>query len=698
MQKQGEFKLHAPFPPAGDQPQAIDKLVAGARDGLAHQVLLGATGTGKTYTASQVIARLQRPALIIAHNKTLAAQLCQEIREFFPENAVEYFVSYYDYYQPEAYIAHTDTFIEKESSRNEEIDRLRHSSTQSISSRRDVIIVASVSCIYGLGTPDLYRENTLELEVGGVIDRRGTLEKLVQMQFARNDINLVRGTFRVRGDVLEIHPRDSDTITRIDTFGDEIESIQILNPVSGEVISEPERTMVFPATHFIASEDRMAGALSQIEQDMEDQVAYFQRNGKLIEAQRIRQRVRYDMEMMREVGYCNGIENYSRYLDGRAPGAPPFSLLDYFPKDYLLIVDESHQTMPQIRAMYNGDRARKETLIEYGFRLPAAYDNRPLKFEEFEERRGQCIYVSATPGPYEMEHIGYKLEVTETPAVQAEGAKKKKPDITRQWLPDNVTGQIVEQIIRPTGLIDPEISIRPSRGQIDDLLGEIRERTGKGQRALVTTLTKRMAEDLTDYLKEINVKVNYLHSDVVTMERSQILRELRQGKYDVIVGINLLREGLDLPEVSLVAILDADKEGFLRSDTSLIQTIGRAARHVEGQVIMYADRVTGSMQRAIDETSRRRKVQLEYNAVNGITPQGIQKAIRDDLISEMLADARAELQPGKLGASKPKPEDIPKILGELEEEMKAAAATLDFERAAQLRDELLAVRALIEAK
>ncbi len=658
----------------------------GARSGLAHQVLLGATGTGKTYTASQVIAQLQRPTLVIAHNKTLAAQLCQEIREFFPENAVEYFVSYYDYYQPEAYMPQTDTFIEKESSRNEEIDRLRHSSTQSVSIRRDVIVVASVSCIYGLGTPELYQENVLELSVGQTINRRATLEKLVMMQFARNDVNLVRGTFRVRGDVLEIFPRDAETITRIDTFGDEIESIQIMHPVSGEALQSPQNTTIFPATHFIASEDRMGGALEQIERDLNEQVALFESQGKLLEAQRLKQRVRYDMEMMREVGYCNGIENYSRYLDGRTPGAPPFTLLDYFPDDYLLIVDESHQTMPQIRGMYNGDRSRKEVLIEYGFRLPAAFDNRPLRFEEFEERRGQAIYTSATPGPYEMEHIGYKQEITETDA-------KGKPT-ARKWLPADVTGQIVEQIIRPTGLVDPEISVRPTRGQIDDLLGEIRERTGRKQRVLVTTLTKRMAEDLSDYLKEINVKVNYLHSDVVTMERSAILRELRQGKYDVVVGINLLREGLDLPEVSLVAILDADKEGFLRSDTSLIQTIGRAARHVEGQVIMYADRITGSMSRAIEETNRRRSVQLEYNAANGITPQGIQKAIRDDLISEMLADARAELSPSSLKQGKPKPEELPKMLEHLETEMKAAAAALDFERAAQLRDELLSLREL----
>ena len=722
MSKAGVFQIKSPFEPKGDQPQAIQELVQGARDGLAHQVLLGATGTGKTFTACQVIAQLDRPALVIAHNKTLAAQLCQEIREFFPDNAVEYFVSYYDYYQPEAYVAHTDTFIEKESSRNEEIDRLRHSATHSISSRRDVIVVSSVSCIYGLGTPELYKQNVLELRVGDEIDRRGILEKLVHMQFARNDINLVRGTFRVRGDVLEIHPRDADHIVRVDTFGDEIEAIQILNPLTQEVLKNLKFTSVFPATHFIASEDRMGAALVQIERDMNEQVALFESQGKLIEAQRIKQRVRYDMEMMREVGYCNGIENYSRYLDGRTPGDAPYTLLDYFPKDFVLIVDESHQTLPQVRGMYNGDRARKEVLIEYGFRLPAAFDNRPLKFEEFEERRGQSIYVSATPGPYEMEHIGYvpdtgdELQEPEESAVKKKKAAPKKAApkkaapkkaapkkaapkkaTPRQWKPGpDVTGQLVQQIIRPTGLIDPEIFVRPSRGQIDDLLGEIRARTAKSQRVLVTTLTKRMAEDLTDYLKEINVKVNYLHSDVLTMDRSAILRELRQGKYDVVVGINLLREGLDLPEVSLVAILDADKEGFLRSDTSLIQTIGRAARHVEGQVIMYADNITGSMRRAMDETNRRRAIQLQFNTDNGITPQGIQKAIRDDLIAELLADARAELDPSSLIKAKPKAADLPKMLEDLETEMKAAAASLDFERAAQLRDELLTLRELVK--
>jgi len=690
MQLTGKFKLQAPFSPLGDQPKAIEKLIQGAQDGLMHQVLLGATGTGKTYTAAHVISELQRPALVIAHNKTLAAQLCQELREFFPDNAVEYFVSYYDYYQPEAYMPHTDTYIEKESSRNEEIDRLRHSTTQSVTSRRDVIVVSSVSCIYGLGTPELYQETALDLRVGMTIDRRKTLEQLVTMQFARNDVNLIRGTFRVRGDVLEIHPRDAEHLTRIDTFGDEIESIQIINQVTGEVLEERQFTTIFPATHFIASADRMEGALKQIESDLEEQVAYFHRVGKLLEAQRLQQRVRYDLEMMREVGYCNGIENYSRYLDGRTPGAPPFTLLNYFPKDFLLIIDESHQTLPQVRGMYNGDRARKETLIDYGFRLPAAFDNRPLKFDEFEERVGQMIFTSATPGPYEMEHIGYRQEVLETDA--------KGKAVLQEWRPsEQVTGQLVQQIIRPTGLVDPEIVVRPTRGQIDDLLGELRDRVSKGQRILVTTLTKRMAEDLSDYLKEINVKVNYLHSDVVTMERSTILRELRQGKYDVVVGINLLREGLDLPEVSLVAILDADKEGFLRSETSLIQTIGRAARHVEGKVIMYADRVTGSMRRAIDETNRRRNIQVEYNEKNGITPQSIQKAIRDDLISELLADARAELSPAGLGKRKPKPEELPAMLEDLETEMKAAAAALDFERAAQLRDELLTLRALIQS-
>lgn len=679
------FEMKAPFPPAGDQPQAIKKLVEGARDGLAHQVLLGATGTGKTFTAAAVIQELQRPALVVAHNKTLAAQLCQELREFFPDNAVEYFVSYYDYYQPEAYVVHSDTYIEKESSRNDEIDRLRHSSTQSLTSRRDVIVVSSVSCIYGLGTPELYQQFSLDFRVGDTIDRRKTLERLIAMQFARNDINLVRGTFRVRGDVLEIHPRDSDSVVRIDTFGDEIESIQLINNLTGNVIENRKFTTVFPATHFIASEDRMEGALEQIEHDLEEQCKYFESVGKLLEAQRLRQRVRYDMEMMREVGYCNGIENYSRYLDGRKPGDAPYTLIDYFPDDYLLIVDESHVTMPQVRAMYNGDRARKETLIDYGFRLPSAFDNRPLKFEEFETRMGQTTYVSATPGPYELEHIGLERNVVD--------GQHKGTSMGAFKMPEGDYAGLAQQIIRPTGLIDPEISVRPTRGQIDDLLGEIRARTAKNQRVLCTTLTKRMAEDLTDYLKEIDVKVNYLHSDIETMERSQILRELRQGKYDVVVGINLLREGLDLPEVSLVAILDADKEGFLRSETSLIQTIGRAARHVEGQVIMYADRVTGSMERAMSETNRRRTLQLAYNAEHGITPQGIQKAIREDLLTELLADVQSELAPGKI-MPKPKKEDLPKLLEELESEMKAAAKALDFERAAQLRDELLTIREL----
>ena len=642
-----------------------------------------------TFTASSVIQELQRPALIIAHNKTLAAQLCQEIREFFPDNAVEYFVSYYDYYQPEAYVPHSDTFIEKESSRNDEIDRLRHSSTQSLTSRRDVIVVSSVSCIYGLGTPELYKNFSLDLRVGDTIDRRGTLERLVAMQFARNDVNLVRGTFRVRGDVLEVHPRDSDNIVRVDTFGDEIESIQLVNSVTQNVVEKRTFTTIFPATHFIADEDRMEGALIQIEHDLDVQSAHLESQGKLLEAQRLRQRVRYDMEMMREVGYCNGIENYSRYLDGRKPGDPPYTLIDYFPDDFLLMIDESHQTIPQIRAMYNGDRARKETLVDYGFRLPSAFDNRPLRFEEFEQRMPQTTYVSATPGPYELEHIGLERIKDE-----AGNAVTNKGSALGSFVmpPDGFPG-LAQQIIRPTGLLDPEIFVRPSRGQIDDLLGEIRARTAVGQRVLATTLTKRMAEDLTDYLKEIDVKVNYLHSDIQTMERSQILRELRQGKYDVVVGINLLREGLDLPEVSLVAILDADKEGFLRSETSLIQTIGRAARHVNGQVVMYADRVTGSMQRAIDETNRRRALQIQYNEANGITPQGIQKAIREDLITELLADVQAEMQPGKL-SKKPKMEDLPKLLEDLEAEMKAAAGALDFERAAQLRDELLTLREL----
>lgn len=686
----GLYSLQAPFGPAGDQPAAIAQLIEGVQQGKPHQVLLGATGTGKTYTVAQVIAALERPALVVAHNKTLAAQLCQELRQFFPDNAVEYFVSYYDYYQPEAYIPHTDTYIEKESSRNDEIDRLRHSATQSLTSRRDVVVVASVSCIYGLGTPELYQQFVLELRTGMTLNRRDTLEKLVGMQFSRNDINLTRGTFRVRGDVLEIHPRDAEHITRIDTFGDRIESIQVVNQLTGEILEDLKFTTIFPATHFIASPDRLEAALQQMEADLEQQVALFKSQDKLLEAQRLQQRTRYDIELIREIGYCNGIENYSRYLDGREPGTPPFTLLDYFPQDYLLILDESHQSVPQLRGMYNGDRARKEILVEYGFRLPAAFDNRPLQFQEFEQRMGQTIYTSATPGPYEMEHIGFRRN-----AIPADVRSRQAPSFY-EWKPGRDPSGLVEQILRPTGLVDPEVSVRSSRGQIDDLLGEIRLRAERGQRVLVTTLTKRMAEDLTDYLRELHVKVHYLHSDVVTLERSAILRELREGKYDVVVGINLLREGLDLPEVSLVAILDADKEGFLRSDTSLIQTIGRAARHVEGQVIMYADRITGSMQRAIDETNRRRTLQLEYNAAHGISPQSIRKAIRQDLISEMLADARSELTPGVANQPLPPPEQMPQFLAQLERNMKDAARALDFERAAQLRDELRAVQRLLE--
>lgn len=673
------FKLHSPFPPAGDQPKAIEELSQGLRDGLKDQVLLGATGTGKTYTVAHVINQVQRPTLLVAHNKTLAAQLCQELREFFPENAVEYFVSYYDYYQPEAYVPHTDTYIEKEMSRNDEIDRLRHSSTHSTISRRDVIVVASVSCIYGLGAPELYQQFVLDFRVGDSIDRRKTLEKLIAMQFSRNDLNLERGTFRVRGDVLEVFPRDAEHIVRVDTFGDEIESVQLINPVTGEVTEDRKFTTIFPATHFLAPEEKLEGALEQIEDDLETQLKYFLDQGKLLEAQRLGQRVRYDLEMIREVGYCHGIENYSRYLDGRAPGETPYTLLNYFPDDFLLVVDESHQSIPQIGAMYTGDRARKETLVEYGFRLPAALDNRPLKFEEFESKIGQALYISATPGSYELKKIG--IEDKSTAALRDA----------------NVAG-LVEQIIRPTGLIDPEIKVRPTKGQIDDLLNELQMRVAKKQRVLITTLTKRMAEDLTDYLKEINVNVQYLHSDVTTMDRSIILRDLRQGHYDAVVGINLLREGLDLPEVSLVAILDADKEGFLRSETSLIQTVGRAARHVEGEVIMYADRITGSMQRAIEETNRRRAVQMEYNTKHGITPLSIKKAIREDLISELLADTQAELDPSAIGKPLPSAEELPAILEHLEGEMKAASAELDFERAAKMRDELMQLRDLIDGK
>jgi excinuclease ABC subunit B len=662
------FQVISEFKPTGDQPQAIAKLVEGIRKGMKHQVLLGVTGSGKTYTMAKVIEAVQKPTLIMAHNKTLAAQLYAEMREFLPNNAVEYFVSYYDYYQPEAYIPRTDTYIEKDAQINEEIDRLRLAATSALFSRRDVVIVASVSCIYGLGSPQDYGRVVLHLRVGDMVRRNQVLRHLVEIYYDRNDNFLQRGRFRVRGDVLEVQPADRETAYRISLWGDEIERISEFDPLTGELIADHQQVDIFPAKHFVTLQDRLEAAIEEIQREMEEQVALFKAQGKLLEAQRIQQRTNYDIEMLREVGYCNGIENYSRPLAGRPPGSTPWTLLDYFPPDWLLIVDESHMTIPQVRGMYNGDRARKEVLVNYGFRLPSALDNRPLTFEEFEEHLNQVIYVSATPGPYE----------------------KAKAE------------QIVEQVIRPTGLVDPVVEVRPTKGQIDDLLREIKMRVAKGQRALVTTLTKRMAEDLTEYLAELGVKVHYLHSEIHTIDRVEILRDLRLGVYDVVVGINLLREGLDLPEVSLVAILDADKEGFLRSESSLIQTIGRAARHVEGKAILYADVITDSMRRAIDETNRRRAIQEAYNREHGITPQSIVKGIRDltDRV-RVMAESKAtykveagleaqttiDVDPEHLS-----PEDLAKLIKSIEQEMKQAAKALEFERAAALRDQLVELR------
>jgi len=650
-----EFRLESAFSPRGDQPTAIAELVAGIEAGLRHQTLLGVTGSGKTYTIANVIAQVQRPTLVIAHNKTLAAQLCNEFREFFPHNAVHYFVSYYDYYQPEAYIPQTDTYIEKDASINEEIDRLRHAATSALFERRDVIIVASVSCIYGLGTPEDYRAMTLTLRRGEERDRDVILKKLVELQYERNDTALTRGTFRVRGDTIEVIPIYGEQIIRIELFGDELERIVELDPITGRVIEEREAITIYPGSHFITSREKLERALHSIEAELEERLEYFRKRGKLLEAQRLEQRTRYDLEMIRELGYCSGIENYSRHLDGRAPGEPPATLLDYFPEDFLLVIDESHQTIPQLRAMAGGDRSRKESLIEHGFRLPSALDNRPLRFEEFEQRINQVIYTSATPGPYE-------LEVSEA---------------------------LVEQIIRPTGLVDPEVVVRPVEGQVDDLIEEIRKTTERGERVLVTTLTKRMAEDLTDYLADLGIKVRYLHSEIETLERVEILRDLRLGEFDVLVGINLLREGLDLPEVSLVAVLDADKEGFLRSEISLIQTIGRAARNVRGRVILYADELTDSIRRALQETERRRRIQLEYNERHGITPETIKKAVKDILQEVRAAEPKAEY---RAQVKQLTPHEVAKLIAELEGEMYEAAKRLEFERAAALRDEIKELR------
>jgi excinuclease ABC subunit B len=659
-----DFKLQSPYRPTGDQPDAINKLVEGIQKGYRNQVLLGATGTGKTFTIANVIARLQKPALVMAHNKTLAAQLYAEFKEFFPENAVEYFVSYYDYYQPEAYVPRQDLYIEKETDINEEIERLRLAATTALMSRKDVVIVASVSCIYGLGNPQEYGSAAIHLQTGTIYRRNALLRRLIEGQYQRNDLELKPGSFRVRGETLEIFPAYEERLAyRMGFFGDEVERIVSYSPLTGEIFEEPTQVDIFPAKHYIAAESQMKQAISDIEGELEDRLAYFRKEGKLLEAQRLEQRTRYDLEMLREVGYSSGIENYSRHLDQRSPGTPPWTLIDYLPSDYLLVLDESHMTVPQIRGMYNGDQSRKSVLVEYGFRLPSAMDNRPLKFDEFKERMGYTMYTSATPALYEMQ----------------------------------LADQVVEQIIRPTGLIDPEVQVRPTKGQVDDLVGEIRKRVERHERVLVTTLTKRMAEDLADYIQELGIKVHYLHSEVETLERIGILRDLRLGVFDVVVGINLLREGLDLPEVSLVAILDADKEGFLRSATALIQTIGRAARHVHGQVIMYADRITDSMKAALEETNRRQTKQRAYNTEHGIEPVGIIKAVHDltdRLGVAAVAENHGEYKTGKPGAGLPRPE-IERIIKELENQMKAAAKELQFERAAVLRDQVYDLRALL---
>lgn len=649
-----KFKIVSDYKPTGDQPEAIDALAEGINSGAKHQVLLGVTGSGKTFTMANVIEKVQRPTLVIAHNKTLAAQLCSEFKEFFPNNAVEYFVSYYDYYQPEAYVVHSDTYIEKDSSINDEIDKLRHSATSALLERRDVIIVASVSCIYGLGDPVEYKRLVVSLRTGMEKSREEVLRQLVNIQYERNDINFVRGTFRVRGDTVEIFPASSaDNVLRVEFFGDEIERIIEVNSLTGEIIGVRQHASIFPASHYATSSEKIEAAIKTIEEELEERVKQFKEEDKLIEAQRIQQRTMYDIEMLREVGFCQGIENYSRHITGRAPGSRPYTLIDYFPEDYLTIVDESHVTLPQVRGMYGGDRSRKDSLVNYGFRLPSAYDNRPLNFGEFEGLVNQILYVSATPGPYEME-------------------KKDK---------------LVEQVIRPTGLLDPAIEVKPIEGQIDDLISEINRRVEKKQRVLITTLTKKMAENLTDYLNEMDIKVRYLHSDIKTMERMEIIRDLRLGEFDVLVGINLLREGLDLPEVSLVAILDADKEGFLRSEISLIQTVGRAARNVDGKVIMYADKITRSMKTAIDETQRRREIQEQYNLKHNIKPRSVEKGIRD--VIEATRVAEEEDKYGKAAIKKILSiEELEKIIKGLEKEMMRAAKDLQFERAAELRDKI----------
>ncbi len=655
------FKVHADFRPAGDQPKAIEELAEAILAGERHVTLLGATGTGKTFTIANVIERVQKPTLVLAPNKSLAAQLANEFREFFPENAVEYFVSYYDYYQPEAYVPQTDTYIEKDATINDEIERLRHSATAALLTREDVLIVASVSAIYGLGTPEEYMGQVLRLHRGVELDRDFAIQRLVDIQYQRNQANLARGRFRVHGDVLEVHPAYEETAIRVEFWGEEVERITRFDPLTGEVVGELSEVWIYPATHYVASQDRMQRAVASIERELEERLAELESQGKLLEAERLRMRTTYDLEMLREVGFCSGIENYSRHIDGRAPGEPPYTLLDYFRGDWLCVIDESHVTVPQLHGMYEGDMSRKRTLVEYGFRLPSALDNRPLRFEEFAERVQQVVYMSATPGPYEL----------------------------------RVSSRVVEQIVRPTGLVDPEVEVRPTKGQVDDLIEEIRVRAERGQRVLVTTLTKKMAEDLTDYLLEMGVRVRYLHSEVDTLQRIEILRDLRLGEFDVLVGINLLREGLDLPEVSLVAILDADKEGFLRSETSLIQTIGRAARNVEGKVLMYADDVTDSMRRAISETQRRRKIQMEFNREHGIDPQTIRKKVSDILLA-MEVEPERRTAPERRRRRRVEPEmpaeELERLIRTLEEEMHEAAKDLRFEYAARLRDEIADLR------
>jgi len=660
------FQIRAEFVPSGDQPKAIDDLVAGVEVGEPHVVLLGATGTGKTFTIAHLVERVQRPTLVMAPNKSLAAQLANEFREFFPENAVEYFVSYYDYYQPEAYIAQTDTYIEKDSSVNDEIERLRHSATAALLTRRDVLIVASVSCIYGLGSPEEYEGQILRVHKGVATDMEWAKQRLVDIQYDRNQVNLARGKFRVQGDVLEVHPSYEETAVRIEWWGDQVERITRFDTITGEVLGELPEITVFAATHYVASDQRMKRAIVTIEDELRERLALLEGQGKLLEAERLRMRTTYDLEMLREVGFCSGIENYSRHIDGREQGEAPYTLLDYFPDDWLCVIDESHVTVPQIHGMYEGDKTRKENLVEYGFRLPSALDNRPLRFEEFAAKVDQIVYMSATPGPYEL----------------------------------RMANRIAEQIVRPTGLIDPEVQVRPTKGQVDDLIEEIRKRAEAGQRILVTTLTKKMAEDLTDYLLEMGIRVRYLHSEVDTIQRIEIIRDLRLGEFDVLVGINLLREGLDLPEVSLVAILDADKEGFLRSDTSLIQTIGRAARHVDGTVIMYADQVTDSMKQAISETQRRRKIQMAYNVEHGIDPQSIRKKVSDILLTMSVDSGRAPT-PEKRRRKRELPEmpteELERLILQLEEEMHEAARDLRFEYAARLRDEVQDLRKELKA-